>query len=73
MSLKTVMNPHRKNSEVMIANGPRYVSPSPEESAARDGSEEEGMMAISGKEVFQIFDESFTPINVRMSAGRPSF
>jgi hypothetical protein len=27
MSLNTVMKPHRKNSEVMIANGPRYVWP----------------------------------------------
>jgi hypothetical protein len=27
MSLITVVKPHMKNSEVMIANGPRYVLP----------------------------------------------
>ena len=27
MSLITVVKPHRKNSDVMIANGPRYVWP----------------------------------------------
>jgi hypothetical protein len=30
MSLNTVMKPHRKNSEVMTANEPRWFAPLPE-------------------------------------------
>src|SRR5947208_676508 len=48
MSFSTVMNPHMKNSVVMIANGPRYVWPpaGAVEAEAAFGSTEPLMLAI---------------------------
>jgi hypothetical protein len=45
MSLKTVMNPHRKKSEVMMAKAPpaRWLSPDDEE---EDGEGMEAMVVV---------------------------